>query len=310
MSPAAIEEYEREKEMLLWIRHPNIVRLSQSFTIDQGGVKEYCMLLPLAECSLFEYLRESTTTSRQERLAFMLEHLSSITGAIEYVHRKYKSPSGDESTGFNHDIKPRNILLFQSRDGRSKIFRLCDWGLGQFHGLQSGSGTTVREPSDPAYTPPERDVESGLGIRKVSRSADVWSWGCVILEILVWITFGPEGVENFFKARESEYHDKQVSVARFWDVLPNANGAEELQPNPAVVRMFEILRQDSDHTCRRLLSVVESMMKLKADDRIPIEEAVDEIYKIRLKATYSQHIPSYCWRVDCEWRFSCRGGHA
>jgi serine/threonine protein kinase len=97
--------------------------------------------------------------------------------------------------GRHHDLKPENILVFQSgrakisdfRAGalgeRTEILKIADFGSAHIRNEESKmslfskrvySGTLV-------YDGPE--VESQ---ELVSQPADMWSLGCILLEILAW----------------------------------------------------------------------------------------------------------------------------
>jgi serine/threonine protein kinase len=116
-----------------------------------------------------------------------------------------------EGTGYHHDIKPQNILHFsamadtQNPTSDYGIFQIADFGIGKFHSLNSGSGTgTFR--GTPTYAAPEskvfvrshtedkKDTKPGL---KLSRPYDIWSLGCVLLEVAVWLVFGTDGLKDF-----------------------------------------------------------------------------------------------------------------
>ncbi|KAH8749438.1 hypothetical protein BGZ57DRAFT_861391 [Hyaloscypha finlandica] len=116
-----------------------------------------------------------------------------------------------EGTGYHHDIKPQNILHFpamadtQNPTSDYGIFQIADFGIGKFHSLNSGTGTgTFR--GTPTYAAPESKVfvkshtedkkNSKPGL-KLSRPYDIWSLGCVLLEVAVWLVFGKDGLKDF-----------------------------------------------------------------------------------------------------------------
>ncbi|KAJ8123212.1 hypothetical protein ONZ43_g783 [Nemania bipapillata] len=84
------------------------------------------------------------------------------------------------------DIKPSNILLFPILGDQSKYkLVIADAGMAKIH-----QHSTSRRPEDTTtkfgsamYEPPELNGEKV----KLSRRYDVWSFGCVVFEILVWL---------------------------------------------------------------------------------------------------------------------------
>lgn len=90
-----------------------------------------------------------------------------LASALVYLHSSEKKPS--VGAIIHRDIKPANIVF--SKDGVAKI---CDFGLSR--GLHELSVASSRVGTD-AYMAPE--VDQGEYNEKV----DVWSLGCVILEL-------------------------------------------------------------------------------------------------------------------------------
>lgn len=115
--------------------------------------------------------------------------------------------------GIHSDIKPENILWFDSPSVPHAIFRLgilqlADFGISTFHHTQSRSDQ-VLGPHTKTY----RSPESELGY-KTSRAFDIWSLGCVFLEFLSYVILGPEG-SAFSDARlaESNSHPDRFGIA-------------------------------------------------------------------------------------------------
>ena len=51
----------------------------------------------------------------------------------------------------------------------------------------------------PTYRPPECDMHGG----SVSRSFDIWSYGCVLLEFVTWYLGGPDLLVSFVQKRKT-----------------------------------------------------------------------------------------------------------
>ncbi|KAK3303130.1 kinase-like domain-containing protein [Chaetomium strumarium] len=101
-----------------------------------------------------------------------------------------KNPSQITLYGRHGDIKPSNILWFKS----TGMLVLTDFGLAEFHTILSRSGLPRTGLGvSPDYRPPEMDVDGG----SVSRSYDIWSLGCVYLELIAWLLGGYKLVQQF-----------------------------------------------------------------------------------------------------------------
>lgn len=126
-----------------------------------------------------------------------------------------KRPVG---TGWHHDIKPKNILYF-SQDKISQIknpiprcglLQIADFGIGKFHSERSGTGIPSKGTQNlrgtVTYAAPESKVphqdkdhndQTGQQPLRLSRPYDVWSFGCLLMEVLVWLTEGSIGRNEF-----------------------------------------------------------------------------------------------------------------
>ncbi|KAH7164889.1 hypothetical protein DER46DRAFT_626640 [Fusarium sp. MPI-SDFR-AT-0072] len=76
-----------------------------------------------------------------------------------------------------------------------------DFGLTKFHRERSRSFTkNTNVGYTYTYAPPEIDIEAEF----MSRSSDIWSFGCVLLEMVCWLLEGWELSEAFADARLTE----------------------------------------------------------------------------------------------------------
>jgi serine/threonine protein kinase len=85
---------------------------------------------------------------------------------------------------------------------------IADVGLAKFHAQYTRkrfSPTTTRHGSR-TYSPPEALEKNAI----FSRKYDVWSFGCVLLEFLVWLVHGKKGHERFIK------HVRKDEDLPFW----------------------------------------------------------------------------------------------
>ncbi|KAI1755861.1 kinase-like protein [Xylaria castorea] len=111
------------------------------------------------------------------------------------------------------DIKPQNILCFETGEGRHQSFtlKLADFGVSR---KVNGSSTVkVKYVTHvKTYRSPEYDLEDVLNV-----NLDVWCLGCVYLEFLIWAILGWPVLDEFGTTRMNETHDPQASAARGLD---------------------------------------------------------------------------------------------
>ena len=114
-----------------------------------------------------------------EREDFIFKSMASLSEALAYLHSKI------EGQWCGHfDIKPHNILLFQ--EGDAWVWKMSDFGLS--HMKSSDDQGTIGEIGTDEYQPPEYH-KSPIDT-KHGPSFDVWSLGCVFLELLMVLVHG------------------------------------------------------------------------------------------------------------------------
>ncbi|KAF4946078.1 hypothetical protein FGADI_11463 [Fusarium gaditjirri] len=120
-----------------------------------------------------------------------------LLAALDAIHNS----RGARSYGRHGDIKPENILWFETDDEPFGLLVVADFGLSKFHRERSRSNTkNTKVGYTCTYAPPEIDIEGGT----ITRSSDIWSFGCVLLEMACWLLGGWELCEAFVNARLTE----------------------------------------------------------------------------------------------------------
>lgn len=160
----------------------------------------------------------------------MAQQLEGLTGAINAIHNpehlknKHTLPvvaEDEERFGRHSDLKPDNILWFQTRDDPRGIFIVTDLGLSTFNrkvsrSIQPGSSAKV-----PEYRAPECDIKGA----NATRGTDVWTLGCIFLNVMAWLLGGPDLVREFEKLRISPDHLSGSNGPLFFDFIPNEPGS-------------------------------------------------------------------------------------
>ncbi|KAF8241850.1 kinase-like protein [Wilcoxina mikolae CBS 423.85] len=99
---------------------------------------------------------------------------------------------------YHSDLKPRNILVFE--EDNDDVLVVTDFGQAHIGKKVDPQGTTVtgQRPGTEAYAPPESHQKSTMNTK-----FDVWSMGCILLEVLVYVVEGPERVRELYEARDT-----------------------------------------------------------------------------------------------------------
>ncbi|KAI1761141.1 hypothetical protein GGR53DRAFT_522602 [Hypoxylon sp. FL1150] len=201
-----------KKLQLYMNRHksPHLIRPIAAYKIDQ----DRCLVSLWAEGgTLLNYWERYEDQRRDaDSVRWLLGQLKGVCSAIAQLHR--------ENTRHG-DLKPDNILWFKKDD--HGIFQIADLGLTTFHEKEKDTRDrkgikTITFSGTYRYEPPEihekRDTQDAR-----SRQYDIWSIGCVLLESLIWLIYGYDGVKQFqgLTARFWKYEGKMYCVDPYVD---------------------------------------------------------------------------------------------
>jgi serine/threonine protein kinase len=205
--------------------HPNLVTLLMTWTMKN----RYYLLFPLADCDLDRYWDQNRVSHDKfnvldlETVRWLSKQVQGMTSAMNSIHNprsELLSPQ-DHKFGRHGDLKPENILWYRSKSDKLGILVIADLGLSALNSILSRSNAPNGQvPGTPRYRPPESDLLGG----KISRSYDIWTFGCVLLELVCWALGGPEAREQFFRKRMSPYIAGSSSDI-FFDVKRQEEGA-------------------------------------------------------------------------------------
>jgi serine/threonine protein kinase len=184
--------------------------------------------------SLWEETEEHELTSKLVKdVVNQLWGLSSALKAAHYL-------DSTDSSIRHGDLKPENILRFSSASSIGTL-KIGDWGEAKRHDVvtEMRPSKTRSNTGTVQYQAPEVEVDmlsathmlsatqSGSVKKPRSRLYDIWAMGCITLEFLIWLLYGPEGlkrfkqdlgVEGFYQItvvngkKEAQVH----SVAKYW----------------------------------------------------------------------------------------------
>ena len=162
-SAEVVRRFKQERQILADLDHPNIARLLDGGTTDEGWpyvVMEYVDGAPITE-----YCNERKLSVNQR-----LQLFQQVCAAVEYAHRHLV---------VHRDLKPGNI--FVTRDGAVK---LLDFGIAKIldPSLRDGA-PSLTNTGLYAMTPEYASPEQARGER-ITTATDVYSLGVTLYELL------------------------------------------------------------------------------------------------------------------------------
>ncbi|KAI1391549.1 kinase-like protein [Hypoxylon trugodes] len=280
---AGRDDFENEQnnlKALAVVPHEHVTYFISAWTISNASY----MLFPLANGDLHHFLTRSPPPANASDVGgWLTEQMLGICDAIQYLH-EYTLTDTDgkpiHRIGFHHDLKPANILLFSSSDASRATWKLADFGSGAVKNLPIDSNEELynRKAStgDPVYSAPEYVVEG-----RVSRPKDIWSLGCIFLEVLIWVfTPGAGAVAHFREARDQFSRDNPDNRPVYW--CQNAQG--EPYVNPAVMNEIGVLKDRcGEGLYQSILGIVKRMLSLEPKERPTAVELCGEFGALRGK---------------------------
>ena len=159
-----LRRFRSEREVLARLDHPNIARLIDAGTTDDGlpyFVMEYIDGIPITR-----FLDE-----KQEGLAARLNLFLKISAAVEAAHR---------NSVIHRDLKPNNILV--NREGEPK---LLDFGIAKVVGNNTNP-VELTTFGQERLTPISASPEQAKG-EPVTISSDIYGLGVVLYEMLTGV---------------------------------------------------------------------------------------------------------------------------
>lgn len=157
-----LEHFRRERELLAALRHPNIARLFDGGTTDDGQpylVMEYVEGVPL----------DVWCAREKPGLAARLRLFQSLCSAVQHAHQQLV---------VHRDLKPANVLV--RADGQPV---LLDFGIGKLLDQdEDGAAATQMRAMTPAYASPEQ-----LRGDPVTTLSDIFALGLILFELLAGV---------------------------------------------------------------------------------------------------------------------------
>ncbi len=222
LSRRSAELFRHERQILADLEHPNIARLLDGGTHEDGSPY---LVMEFVEGEPITRYCDTQRLSIEERLALFQK----ICSAVHFAH---------QNLVIHRDIKPANILV--TREGEPK---LLDFGIAKIVG--SDADTQTLGAMTPAYASPEQ-----LRGEAVTTATDVYSLGLVLYELLT----GCYAYERFTSPARRQQAILQDDLERPSQVVKRAS-SDQTQFSIGALRQLTI-----EKLAQRLGGDLESIM--------------------------------------------------
>ena len=243
------QAFDHELSVLKFIKHDHIVTLLGSYQYRN----KYSMIFPLAEEDLRHFWEHTNPSSISKE--WYIQQMTHIANALSYLHTGVVTKDFQRMQCWHMDIKPTNILIMRDASTDTRSWKITDFGssyiypgdLGKDLPSHAGSGT---------YEAPECQLDL-----PPSRAWDIWSFGCIVAECLVWLLRGSAAIDTFAEDRlkDEETSSNIIKDDCFFSLKYDTSLAPiGAMVRPAVLRWLHDLERDPlcDQTTHRLLRLI------------------------------------------------------
>jgi len=157
-SSFVLERFRHERQILASLDHPDIARLLDGGTTEDGV--PYLVMELIAGVPIDQYC-DAHNLSITRRLQLFHQ----VCGAVQYAHQRLV---------IHRDIKPSNILVTGAGEPK-----LLDFGIAKIWDPSSNRETTLLRPMTPEYASPEQ-----IRGEPITTASDVYSLGVVLYQLL------------------------------------------------------------------------------------------------------------------------------
>ena len=252
------------------LAHPNIIPLLSSYTYGE----RHNFLFPAFEKDLRDFLNSEVRFGDFRWDFTFFSALRGLASALCSTHKlhleKEKHGLDIDAIGYHHDLRPANVLVSQ------ETFVLADFGLGKFKPKDIPSQTQWKI-GEGDYLAPEC-MDERFVHQKVGRAIDVWAFGCLAIEVIIYMEQGAASLKEFRKLRMSPSRSERWEDSCFHD----KNGSPKL----VVLQWLESLTRDRlrPGPVSMLADVSKRVLKREPEDRPMIEDVCTDLTFISLKA--------------------------
>ncbi|ORY10807.1 kinase-like domain-containing protein [Clohesyomyces aquaticus] len=240
-------------------------------TLNHAHIVEYFGSYTIKNVTnlLFSYvpinLREFLNTRPFSDPDIIFDSLYGLSDALGKIHTFFfKDVTGNveiSRIGYHHDMRPENVLV------QGTTFLITDFGLSELRADDRTSKTRLKGGDDD-YLGPESFNAVELCNGTVGRALDVWAFGCILLEIGVFIQ--GESVEEFRATRKDDitYGNSTITDCAF-----HLNG----RLRPPVEKKLLSLEESENLQLKDYAALIRTMLDPNTNTRMKIQQATPKL---------------------------------
>jgi serine/threonine protein kinase len=177
--------------------------------------------------------------------------------------------------GLHHDLKPDNVLV------DDKLFILADFGLSTFKRSSQPSTSPFRMGGNDYVAPECEDLEHGFKKGTYNRSSDMWSFGCILAEVLTYMLHGGPGILEFRNRRGFKVNGWKLHTF-------HSCRANKVEVNEHVLQWLAEMEKSASLPGKQFIELIRKILSVVQEDR---PTAVEVTQKLRFIAINEVLLP-------------------
>lgn len=261
--------------LLNQLKHAHILELLTFYTYN----KHRNFVFPLATGGDLDCLfdNEGRPAAFQTNFDFY-QVLGNVSSAIEKVHNYTASNNVDlKLIGLHRHLKPNNILVDQNN------FILADFGLSRFKPSKQKSKTPFRIGGGDYLAPECEDLEQGFRKGLIGRASDIWSFRCILTEVLIYMFEGSKALQEFRRNRRFSAIGYTLSTFH----CPGGH------VNAQVLEILSKLQRTCDTTGSHCVELIRTTLSIAENERPEAPEVTKRLYGIAINQLLCDITKSY-----------------
>lgn len=179
-------------------------------------------------------MQRSNITKAHRDSALVMDIMTQLVGLASAIKMMHKQ-------NYRHgDLKPENILVF-TNDTNVGVWKIADLGLAKFHQKATHERlvpTSMIGAGTVSYGPPEPTTNSES---PRSRLYDIWSMGCMILQLVICLFYGNRALADLNKKTEAQTFKRESS---YWQGDSHVFRWNNIKVHKEVLSIIERMDRD------------------------------------------------------------------
>lgn len=253
-----------------------------------GGIDE----TPGTDLHKISYDFDAKFPSESIRPVHLLGQMMNLCGALRFLHHELHD--GQSQTYCAHlDLRPQNVLVFGAETEPGYSFKISDFGISSFkkvHNTKERVFLSIRDVAEPqTSTATNRNLEGAHRSPEnhstntepfSGRKSDMWSFACILCEVLAFALGGKDLLKDFHKQRTRGNAGENDAFFSFEEKKTADSPTTEPIINGSVVNWLQGLSDrfaEERFLVENVVEIILSTLKIVPGERLRAKEVYEKL---------------------------------